>query len=219
MIYGDTHRVIFFLQEGMHLHMMVIIIIQHTTSLVSSGVCWLHNRPQLITSANVTLAKDQQQHKPPRSTRRAQPRLEFCVQLCREKLTKLLCARGWSHNFWKPPSGTTSSAVWPKDTTRDDFLCSSKSHNRFNGTVLGDCLQFFSSSCGDNYAPHEWRWSSFRRFRFNCSLEVSRLELVAFQRHHHHRRHLQKKHYHHLTRRKRRRKKREIKFQELLFHG
>lgn len=137
MIYGDTHRVIFFLQEGMHLHMMIIIIIQHTTSLVSSGVCWLHNRPQLITSANVTLAKDQQQHKPPRSTRRAQPRLEFCVQLCREKLTKLLCARGWSHNFWKPPSGTTSSAVWPKDTTRDDFLCSSKSHNRFNGTFSG----------------------------------------------------------------------------------
>lgn len=145
MIYGDTHRVIFFLLEGMLLH-IIVIIIQHTTSLVSSGVihCWLHNRPQLITSANVTLAKDQQQQQPPRSTR-TQPRLEFCVSLRNnfaEKLTKLLCDRGWSHNFWKPPSGTTSSAVWPlvpKDTTQDDFLCSSKSHNRFNRTVL----QFF----------------------------------------------------------------------------
>lgn len=57
-------------------------------------------------------------------------------------------------NFLKPPSGTF---YFLSSSSGDNFLFyASKSHNRFNVTVHGDCLQSvscyssFSSSCGDS---------------------------------------------------------------------
>lgn len=74
--------------------------------------------------------------------------------------------RGRNNNFWKPPSGTTASSL---ATTS----CSAANHS-VDFMWLSHRLLLEWQLRYPMVAVKESGWWSFRRFRFNCSLDVSR---------------------------------------------
>lgn len=173
MIYGDTE--IYHHQHILGLPGMLHIIILHLKwhSHCYYGCRRLHNRQQLITSADVTLpSKDAPPLIPLHWTSSTsalanqKPTRHKNLNKTRNWCENTSAERGRNNNFWKPPSGTTASSL---ATTS----CSAANHS-VDFMWLSHRLLLEWQLRYPMVAVKESGWWSFRRFRFNCSLDVSR---------------------------------------------